>query len=137
MNKFQIMSELRRLRLREHTGYYSLSFIEDQIAYEWNRHDTGEGLNIYLKDGDDSLHVYYDYNWFSERYEFNELGKKHGYLIDDAPWNAIIEGKFKQFEREIEAEKESRREIWGKIDAEKLRIEKEKLEKFKQKFANV
>ena len=136
MNKFEIMAKLGQFRLREHTGDYSLSFVEDNIKIEWHTHSTGEGLRMWLIDGDEFLHVYYDYNWFSERYEFNEVGKKHGYLIDDAPWNIIIEAKFLQFEKEIISEEERRAEEKRKSDAEISLAEQKKLDRFKEKFSH-
>lgn len=133
-NKFDILENIIRLNLREAKGG---KFIEDNILFDYNRHSTGRGINIYLLDGDDRLHVYYDYHWFSSIYLFNEEGRKHGFLIDNAPWNKVISEKFEQFVAEIEEKKELLAQEIEKIRENRARQDREKLDKFTKKFENV
>jgi len=127
MNKFEILRELR----------CEFPLKVGLITYDYRRHSTGEHLDIYLRDGSDELHVYYETNWFSSRYLFNERDKKVGYLVDNAPWNQIIQNQFKLWEKEIVDEKQ--RKILEEAEIVMAREERElsKIESFKKKFESL
>ena len=131
MNKFDIIDGLDRFSLR---NFRDRELIEDNIKFCYHRHSTGRHLNIYLEDGEDSLHIFYDTEWFSSRYDFNEVGKKHGYLVD-GPWIQICENKFDKFWVEIIKEKE-KREICEKVRIKEQELKQKELEeKFRKKYA--
>jgi hypothetical protein len=135
MTKFEILSKLHLVR-NNYPNSISSSRVKwtENFLFDYYRHDTGECLNIYLVDGEKSLHIYYDYHWFNPRYEFNEYGKKHGHLIDDAPWVPVLEAKFAQFEKEILEVEEKQRLAGLKQRQEKEDKDKELVEYFKGKF---
>jgi hypothetical protein len=134
MNKFEI---LRSIHLVEDGTLRDCCFVKDNIKYCFSRHSTAQHINIYLIDGDESLHVYYDTHWFSSRYLFNEEGKKHGYLIDDAPWNSVIEKQFKDWETKIITYKEIQLAKSIEEDFRRKSEEEKRIDKFKEKFKNI
>jgi hypothetical protein len=135
MNKFEILNNLHLIE--EGVDIRRFNLTKNDIKYCFDRHDTGEHINIYLIDGGDSLHVYYKTHWFNSRYLFNEEGKKHGYLIDDAPWNDIIEKQFKDWETKIVAYKEIQLAKAIEEEFKRKSDEERKIDKFKEKFKNV
>lgn len=133
MTKFEIIHKLYTFSLRK-SKYYTLTFVEDNIKFQYHKHDTGRHLNIYLVDDVSSLHVYYQTEWFSSGYLFNEEGKTQGYQVQ-GPWVEKIENKFKQFEGEI-AKEEKRRELESE-ETQRINAEKSKdlINKFVEKFS--
>ncbi len=134
MNKFEILRQIGRY-IKENSRSYTFGHKVNNIYYQYHNHSTGEGINIYLLDGDELTPVYYDYHWYHPHYEFNEKGKKHRYLIDNAPWNQIIENQFKEWEGIIIAKKAEEIELTAKLEAERMKKENEKMEKLKEKYS--
>jgi len=132
MTKFEICNKLYRIK---DIGSNYFRFTEDGIEYHFNKHDTGQILHVYLVAEDKKLEVYYDCKWFYSRYNFNNEGKKLGYIVD-GPWVARIEHQFQIWEKAImdnEKRMAERAELEAKAQKEKAEAD---LEFFKAKFAN-
>lgn len=122
IDKFRVMQDLRNYGLKKHTGNYTLGFMEDNIEFCYNSHDTGKRLTIYLNLGTERLEVFHDEHW-GGNYVRHYDGKVFGYL-EDGPWIDLIEKKFADFFWLIE-EKKKEEEIKKKEQQEKLEKEKE------------
>jgi len=131
----EIIADLYSLNLKKHTGDYSLSFIENSYKFIYDTHSTGRHLTIKIIDGDDSLEIYNDTEWFYSRYEFNNKGKIQGFQID-GPWKNKIYELMVKFEGEIEAEKARRIEYEANRAKEAALHDAARIEKFKQLAAN-
>jgi hypothetical protein len=133
MNYFEILSNLCLIRKVCDAGCFSHG--EDCFEFNFSRHSTGQHINVYLVDGDKNLRVYYDTEWFHSCYKFNENGKKHGHLIDNAPWIPVLEAKFAQFEKEILEVEKKRKLVELKQKQEEEDKDRELVEYFKGKFS--
>ncbi len=131
MNKFEILNKLYLVEKLD--DYSRFDVIKGNIQYSFHKHSTGEGINIHLIDGDKILNVYYNYNWFSSRYLFNEEGKKHGFLVD-GPWVNIIEKQFVEWEKQL-LEHDQSQKLKENLEKNKELAKKEKIvDYFTQKF---
>jgi len=114
----ETFDKLHRYGLKPTCGG-AVSFKDGDFIFKFHRHSTGQGIEVYLSEGDKLLRIYYDYFWNSSIYEFNENDKKHGYLINDAPWNQALAQKFLELqELVLNTEKRIADTAKAKLEAE-------------------